>query len=436
MSLTRLLSFRWLGVPYTPRPDERPFLSRVQAQQDDELVVRVAVLDDRESDRYFGVPLARRGVQPVWLEIQNQGEVPYRLRLASIDPNYYPPLEAAFINHFRIGRRLLEFGLLAWFFLPLLILLPFKLLGARAANRRMNFFFVEQGIGWSLIQPGHNQSGFIFTALDEGTKHICVRLLGTGRTKDFSFSIPIPGLRVDSHSKRMEMVGCSAETVECDEQALRKQLQALPRSTTNRRQTREGDPLNLVMIGEFATILHAFGARWDQTEVISLTSCARTLVAFLRGSRYRYSPVSALYVNGRCQDFALQKARQTINERLHLRLWMTPLRLSGKPVWIGQVSRDIGVRFTLRTWNLTTHKIDADVDDARDYVLDYLLESGRVGQLGYGAGVGAAKRTAPRHNLGGDPYFTDGLRAIAVFSPTRTEPTLFNWVEPSSCSVV
>ena len=47
-------------------------------------------------------------------------------------------------------------------------------------------------------------------------------------------------------------------------------------------------------------------------------------------------------------------------------------------MWVGQVSRDIGVRFTWRTWNLTTHKIDPDVDDARDYVLDYLMESGRV----------------------------------------------------------
>ena len=32
------------------------------------------------------------------------------------------------------------------------------------------------------------------------------------------------------------------------------------------------------------------------------------------------------------------------------------------------------MRFTLKTWNLTTHKIDPDVDDARDYVLDDLME--------------------------------------------------------------
>src|SRR5262249_6656005 len=139
------------------------------------------------------------------------------------------------------------------------------------------------------------------------------------------------------------------------------------------------------------------------------------------------SPVSALYVAGRCQDFALQKARQTINKRLHLRLWLTPRRFKGKPVWIGQISRDIGVRFMLKTRNLTTHKIDPNVDDARDYVLDDLMEGGRVTLVTYVAGAVAADRTAPRHNLTGDPYFTDGLRAVAVFSETRTNPTFLEW---------
>ncbi|MGC2304012.1 LssY C-terminal domain-containing protein, partial [Candidatus Binatus sp.] len=43
-------------------------------------------------------------------------------------------------------------------------------------------------------------------------------------------------------------------------------------------------------------------------------------------------------------------------------------------------SRDIGVRFTPKTWNLTTHQIDPNVDEARDYVLDDLLASRRVAQ--------------------------------------------------------
>src|SRR4051812_13978249 len=121
-----LWSFRLFRVPYRPRPEDRSFLQRAEVQCDDEVSVRAVVLDDRESERYFGVPLARRGMQPVWLQITNMGGQPYRLRLASMDPNYYPPLEAAFVNHFAIGRRLVGYGLLAWMFLPLLFILPFK----------------------------------------------------------------------------------------------------------------------------------------------------------------------------------------------------------------------------------------------------------------------------------------------------------------------
>lgn len=421
-------TLRWLGVPYRPHADERAFLQRAEVRQDDEVVVRASVLDDRESERFFGVPLARRAIQPVWLEITNTSAQPYRLRLASLDPNYYPPLEAAFANHFHIGRRLLGFGLLAWFFFPLWILLPFKVLGARSANRRMNAYFEEHGIGSGLIRPGKQLAGFVFTSLDEGTKQFSVRLLGTAGVKEFAFSIPVPGLRVDYRSKQFDALANCGEVVECDEAELRKRLEAQPRSTGNRRGTAEGDPLNLVAIGDFNTILNGFGARWDETETISLKSCWQTFKAFSFHSRYRYSPVSSLYVEGRCQDFALQKARQTINERLHLRLWMTPLRFKGKPVWIGQISRDIGVRFTLKTWNLTTHKIDPNVDEARDYVLDDLMEAGRVALVAYVAGAGAADRAAPRHNLTGDPYFTDGLRAVAVFSETRTNPTFLDWV--------
>ena len=62
---------------------------------------------------------------------------------------------------------------------------------------------------------------------------------------------------------------------------------------------------------------------------------------------------------------ALQRARTSIHERNHLRLWLAPMRFDGKLVWIGQISRDIGVRFTSKT--ITTHKIDPDVDETRSF---------------------------------------------------------------------
>lgn len=423
--------FAWLlgklGVAYTPNPDATSFLLRAQTCRDDDVTVSLAVLDDRESDRYFGVPLARRGIQPVHLRIINRSDKPFRLRLASIDPNYYPPLEAAFASHFGVGKRLLGYGVLAWFFLPLVLLIPAKVIGARWANRRMNEFFESQGIGWGIIRPGTELSGFVFTTLDEGTKQIPIRLQGEEGVKEFAFSVAIPGLRLDHGDKEFDKLYAATDIVECDPAELRKRLQAMPRSTTNHSQSREGDPLNLVVVGDFHTLITGFGARWDETETISVKSCWKTFKAFFLKSSYRYSPVSSLYYAGRSQDFSLQKVRQTINQRLHLRLWMTPLRYQGKPVWIGQISRDIGVRFTLRTWNLTTHKIDPDVDDARDYLLDDLLEASRVSQVGYVSGVGLAESSAPRHNLTGDPYYTDGLRAVAVFSEARTSAKYLRW---------
>ena len=169
----------------------------------------------------------------------------------------------------------------------------------------MNAYFQEHGIGWGPIKPGTTLAGFVFTSLDEGTKQFSVKLLGLAGAKTFAFSVPIPGLRVDHHSKALDDLGLSGEVVDCDEGELRKRLAALPRSTANRRATRQGDPLNLVAIGEFDTIINGFGARWDETEIISLSSCWRTFKAFSLGSTYRYSPISSLYVDGRCQDFAL-----------------------------------------------------------------------------------------------------------------------------------
>jgi hypothetical protein len=120
--------------------------------------------------------------------------------------------------------------------------------------------------------------------------------------------------------------------------------------------------------------------------------------------------VSALYVFGRPQDAALQRARSSINERNHLRIWLTPLRYQGTPVWIGQISRDIGVRLTWKT--ITTHKIDPDVDETREFLVEDLAYAQALKAFGYIGGVGAASYDQPRGNLTGDPYFTDGLRVV------------------------
>jgi hypothetical protein len=316
---------------------------------------------------------------------------------------------------------LAAFGLLGWLFLPLLLLLPLKLLGVHSANRRLDKFFRTVGFPTGVIAPGQKVSGFLFTGLDEAVKRMQVRLLGRGQALELPFTVEIPGLVLSHRLTQVEPADGAAE--ELDEPGFRAWLERQPRATSNAQGTLEGDPLNLVMVGKLADILECLSA-WDETELLTFATAWKTAKAFLLESQYRYSPVSPLYLRGRQQDLALQRARSSLNQRLHLRLWTTTVRFGGAPVWIGQVSRDIGVRLTPKTWNLTTHLIDPDVDEARNYVLNDLLVAERVACLGFVPGVEAAPVGAPRRNLTGDQYFTDGLRAVAVLSRIRTVPSL------------
>lgn len=424
---------------YRPDPGYDGFRARALEQADARARVTVAVLTATESQRVFGAALGRRGVQPVWVEVENRSPDGLRLQVVSLDPAYFTPLEAAARCHFSIFRRLWAFGALAWLFVPLLACAPSKIVTAWLANGRMDDTFRALGFRLAPIAAGTRASGYVFTPLDAGTKAVHVRLgifgpiasalsrgaavPGTGDEADYHFVVPVPGIAADYLDRDLDAVcpPATRRSVTADELVTR--LEALPAATTDAAGRRGGDPVNLVVIGSFETLLAAFVARWDESESISLRTCWKTAKAFLLGSDYRYSPVSALHLFGRSQDIALQRTRRTINERLHLRLWLTELEYEGRPVWAGQVSRDIGVRMTTRAWNLTTHRIDPDVDEARDYCVEDLSQARRVQAAGYVDGVGVRTRESPGRNLTGDPYVTDGRRVVILLAPTRTGPS-------------
>jgi|688.fasta_scaffold31284_7 hypothetical protein len=431
-------------TPYEPDSAEAGYLKRAQVQEDPRARVTVAVLAGTESHRLFGVDLARRGIQPVFVRIENRSPEPLRLQLVGIDPRYFTPLEAAAAVHFSILRRLSAFGAMGWAFLPLLLLVPLKLITARQANRRMDELFRDRGFRFGPVPAGGAAEGFVFTTLDLGTKVVHVRLVPAGDIRaaveragaghdrdllahaaapepvvDLAFTVPVPGIEADYLRKDFAAIVPPAGIDDVPLATLVERLEAMPATTTNTSGTRPGDPVNLVVIGEFAAVLGGFAARWDESETITLATCWKTVKAFLLGSSYRYSPVSALYLFGRPQDIALQRTRHSINERIHLRLWLSTLAFQGQSVWVGQVSRDIGVRFTWRAWNLTTHRIDPDVDESRDYVLEDLSLAGRVKAAGYVGGVGTSTRSAPKRNLTGDPWHSDGQRAVIMVSPTH-----------------
>ncbi len=377
------------------------FLERAQEQVENGIRVRAAVPSARETESLFGVPLYARGVQPVWLEIENGRDEEVSFLAVGLDPDYFTPIETASLK-------------------------------SGSANEELSRRFLSRGMGM-LIPPRTTRSGFVFSRLDEGTKGFNVDVVwDPGGIATFTFFVPVPGLKLDHHEVDWENLYAPAEIIEVDESDLIQAIERQPCCTTDKAAKGTGDPLNLILIGDLEDVYYAFvRAGWDETETIHRSSLLKTLQSFLSGSEYRYSPVSGLYVWGRTQDIALQKARDNIHERNHLRLWMSPARFRGKPVWIGQISRDIGVRFTRKT--ITTHKIDPDVDETREFLLEDLAYSQSLEKFGYAGGVGAASMHAPRHNLTGDPYFSDGYRLVLWVSSTPVDLAdveFVPWAEP------
>jgi hypothetical protein len=302
---------------------------------------------------------------------------------------------------------------------------------ATEENRKLDDFFRDKGIG-NYVQSDHELSGFVFTNVDLGGKTVYAKLVGPGKVREFRFYLHVPGgLLADYEETYLNKLYSPLEIKDYSEEELRQALEALPCCTTDENGTTFGDPLNLVLIGNIEELKAAFTRRkWDETEIIHSGSIKKTVLSFLFGTRYRYSPVSPLYSFGRRQDFAMQKIRDSVDARNHLRLWLTPMRYEGKPVWIGQISRDLGVRFTTKTWNFTTHQISPNIDEARDFFVEDLLTANRIEKLGYLKGVGPATKADNRSNLTGDGYFTDGLRAIMVFtnqSVPINDVKIFNW---------
>ena len=392
-----------------PRPiHDVPFQEKSQSKVKGEVRVTVAVLSDEESRQLFGVNLAGQEMQSVWVRVQNADSSPYYLMSAGLDPDYFSPLESAYAFHSILSSSLND--------------------KIDDQFRVMNFR--------NPIAPGTSVSGFIFVNRDEGIKVVDIDLISYGKTKFFTFFVPIPGIRADYHKVDFEKLYSEEEIVNLDEDDLRTALEKLPCCATNKKGTKNGDPLNLVLIGSREDISAAFVRRgWLPAEQTHGKAVWKTIKSFLFDSRYRYSPVSPLFLYGRQQDFAGQKPRHTVHQRNHLRAWLSPIRYRGKPVWIGQISRDIGVRFTFKNWPPVTHKIDPDIDEARYALAEDLIYSQQLAKGGYVKGVGTATRSKPRHNLTGDPFFTDGYRLVLVFDRrprSFIEIESFNWENPIS----
>jgi LssY C-terminus len=386
------------GTPLVAQTsDARPgYLARESSRTDQDVQVSVAVLSDRESEALYGARLARKSIQPVWIKVENRGDRAYWLLSPGLDPNFFPASEAAEA-----------------------IALDDPGADLDALDRRFRELAFKNP-----VLPGATASGFVLTNLHEGVKLVQIDLFAEGQSRSASFLAIVPGLRADykrTETFRRDLYRPEDIVDFADDESFFAALEALPCCVANKDGSKAGDPLNLVIIGGIEDAFPALIRRgWSPSETTWSGSVMQMMSSALARERYPYAPISKLYLYGRPQDLALQKARDNIHQRNHLRLWRSPMRYRGKQVWVGQISRDIGSRLTIHSPTLTTHKIDPDVDGAALALAEDVVYSQGLQRLAFVAGVGAAPRNAPRFNLTRDPYFTQGMRIVLFFDRTPT----------------
>jgi hypothetical protein len=388
---------------FEPKPfDETRFLTHAVTKSDGDISVTADVLTPEESKEVFGAELSGEGIQPVWIEIENSGLYPYWFVPHRLDAEYYSAMEIANIIH-----------------------------GSASGDAKKKIYDHFYDIRMTrYIPPGETRRGFVFTKFEQGLKHLAIKIIGKDTVKQFYFALEIPGPEMDFQKVDFDYLFEHQVILDLDLPGFRRELEKLPCCASNAKGTSFGDPLNLVIVGDRMLVMsELLSSGWNLTETIRAGSVYKMILSSVFGKRYLTAPISPLYFHGRQQDFAMQKTRSDINRRNHLRLWLSPMTVEGRPVWIGQISRDIGIKFTTKSPYLVTHEISANVDEARFYIVEELIASHSVEMIGYVRGLEPASHHAPRQNLTGDDYFTDGLRAVIFLQDKYIPFNEITWLE-------
>jgi hypothetical protein len=174
----------------------------------------------------------------------------------------------------------------------------------------------------------------------------------------------------------------------------------------NRKGTRGGDPINLVLLGSGPELHAAFeAAGWQIAGRGTAKALAREITAILLGHSSYEAPVSTEYFHGRPQDATWQLQGPNARIRHHVRFWLLD-SLAG--VWVGAAIKDVGV--LVRPLSGTaTHRVDPNADAERDFTVSALEAGGCAHLLDYVPLPGAVRSG---RDISRQRFVTDGRAAV------------------------
>jgi hypothetical protein len=353
------------GRAYLYEPvDSGTFLARAERESDGPINIATAVPGREETERIFGIDLYDQGIQPVWLQVENAGDTLARYAPVSTDAEYFSPLEVSYMN--RRGY-------------------------SKEARGTMDERFHNLAMP-RYIDPGETRSGFVFTHADWGAKVFNVDVFSGGESYNFTFLLRVPGFEPDYARIDLDSLYADGEVPDYDGEALREAIRNLPCCSADKGGEKDGQPVNLVLVGEGEELLRALlRSGWRET---SVEEAAAQEPQFLFGreqdSIFRYETVGG-------------------DGFYELRFWKAPFRSGDDHVYAGLARH-------FYRWIGSVTRLDADVDNARNFAVQKFLYGQALKGTGWIAGEEVVPVTSFWDTLINTPYFSDGYRIVLWLS--------------------
>ena len=335
-------------------------IARAETQTSGGVTVRSAVPGADETAEIFGLPLYKQGIQPIWIEIRNDTEIRLRYAPVGTDRYYFSPLEVAWKNR----------G-------------PYDDQSRIEMERKFDEVTMPR-----IIEAGETVSGFVFSNYRPGVKAFNVDLFGNSASYDFTFLLPVPGFTADYANIDFANVYQDPEFADFDEAGFRTAIIEFPCCTLGEDGQPGELPINVVLIGEGLDLLKSF-LRGDWTESSSQESAR----------------VSPAILFGRKQDAIFTFDGSENNGYYEIRLWLAPMRVDGKNVWMGALRHVID-----NAWSIT--RSDPDMDIARNFMLQNMWYAQSIRKFAWVRGQEVVPVESFWQGLFGAAYFTDGYRGV------------------------
>jgi hypothetical protein len=337
--------------------------TRLESQSDKTVRVSAVVPGPEETEAIFGIALYDQGIQPVWLEIENNGSEHVRYAMVSTDPEYFSPLEVAYKNR-----------------------------GGYSDEARVEMELRFKGLAMPrYIAPGETRSGFVFTHADNGAKGINVDLFSADESFHFTFLLRVPGFVPDYANIDFESMHSIEQLVEVSEEDLHGAIKNLPCCSVGEDDA-SGAAINLVLIGAGDDLLRALlRSRWIET------SAAEATVK------------EPGFLFGRQQDAIFRHDSKVDDSSYEIRLWLTPIVSGTDRVWAGEVRHLFGS-------GVGHFRIDPDVDYARYFALQSFAYGQAIEKIGWVVGTEIVPAASFWANLIQPAFFSDGDRTVLWLS--------------------